>query len=195
MSREQGSGGPKPAPPSVAPRTEVDWIQTWTDRQVHPLDPDPDTFAIEDIAHALSLQCRFNGHCKSFYSVADHSVRVSHAVPPEDALWGLLHDAAEAYLSDLPRPIKVQIPIYREYEDRLMHTLADHFGLSWPMPASVHGADEVLLATEQRDLMGPPPAPWGLTAEPLPERIEPLSPEAARAAFLARYRELTNGSK
>lgn len=181
------------ADPPTPPRTEVDWIQTYTHRKFHPLAPDPRELDIEDIAQSLSLQCRFNGHCRTFYSVADHSVRVSAVVPPEHALWGLLHDAAEAYLSDLPRPIKVQIPTYREYEDRLMRVIADHFGLGWPMPEAVHVADNRLLATEQRDLMGPPPDSWGLTVAPYDARIEPLSPAAARAAFLARYAELTRG--
>jgi len=176
------------APPAGGP---VDWIQTCSGRAFRPLDPDPAGLDIRDIAHSLALQCRFNGHCRAFYSVAEHSVRVSRAVPPEHALWGLLHDATEAYLSDLPRPIKVQLPGYRAAEDRLMAFVAAHFGLPWPMPAAVHEADHVLLATEQRDLMGPPPAPWGLPAAPLPERIVPLPWEAAERAFLARFAELT----
>jgi hypothetical protein len=170
---------------------DVDWIQTWTGRVFRPLDPAPASIDIHDIAHSLALQCRFNGHCRAFYSVAEHSVRVSHAVPTEHALWGLLHDATEAYLSDLPRPIKSQLPGYRAAEDRLMAALAAHFGLPWPMPAAVHAADNALLATEQRDLMVPAPAPWGIPAAPLPERIEPLPWEAAERAFLDRFAELT----
>ena len=83
-----------------------DWIQTFTGRAFYVLDPRPEDVDIEDIAHALSMQCRFAGHCREFYSVAQHSVTASWLVPPEDALWGLLHDAAEAYVVDLPRPIK-----------------------------------------------------------------------------------------
>ena len=172
-------------------RVEVDWIQTRSDRKFRPLDPDPAAIDVGDIAHSLALQCRFNGHCRTFYSVADHCVRVSRVVPAEHALWGLMHDAAEAYLADLPRPIKVQMPSYREAEDRLLQVIARRFGLPWPLPEAVHLADNVLLATEQRDLMGPPPEPWGLTEGPLPDRIVPLSPEEGRAAFLARFEELT----
>lgn len=185
--RQETTGGP------AAPggRVEVDWIQTYSHRQFRPLDPDPAAIDVADIAHSLALQCRFNGHCRTFYSVADHSIRVSRAVPPDHALWGLLHDATEAYLSDMPRPIKVQMPIYRAAEDRLMQVIAARFGLPWPMPAPVHHADNVLLVTEQRDLMGPPPASWGLVAEPLAERIVPLSPQESERAFLARFDELT----
>jgi hypothetical protein len=167
------------------------WIQTFGGRQFFPLAPRPADLDIADVAHSLALQCRFNGHCRVFYSVAEHSVRVSRAVPREHALWGLLHDATEAYVSDLPRPLKGTAPAFRAAEDRLMEIIAARYGLPWPMPAAVHAADEALLATEMRDLMAPPPAPWGLTAAPLPEVIVPLGWEAAEALFLARYRELT----
>ena len=83
-----------------------DWIQTMSGVIFYPLDPRPEEIRIEDIAHALSHQCRFAGHCREFYSVAEHSVRVSRELPQEFMLWGLLHDASEAYLVDLPRPIK-----------------------------------------------------------------------------------------
>ncbi|MFG0247924.1 MAG: phosphohydrolase, partial [Phycisphaeraceae bacterium JB051] len=80
----------------------MSWIQTYTGKAFYPLREDPGIIDIRDIAHALSLQCRFNGHCSDFYSVAQHSVHVSEVVPQAFALWGLLHDAAEAYMSDLP---------------------------------------------------------------------------------------------
>ena len=168
----------------------VDWIQTFTGRQFFPLAPDPAALDIRDIAHALAHLCRFNGHCRSFYSVADHCLRVSRIVPPEHALWGLLHDAAEAYLADVPRPVKYQIPAYRDHEAALERVIAARFELPWPMPPAVKHADNVLLATEKRDLMAPEPAPWHLTAEPLPDPIVPLAPAAAREAFLARFAAL-----
>lgn len=169
-----------------------DWIQTFTGAKIRPLDASESELIIEDIAHSLSLQCRFNGHCRTFYSVAEHSVRVADQLPtPELRLWGLLHDASEAYLSDLPRPLKQRLPEYREAEDRLMRTVADRFGLAWPMPREVRETDDRLLVTEARDLMAPPPEPWGLPAEPLPERIHPWPSEQARDTFLQRFRELT----
>lgn len=168
----------------------MSWIQTFTGRQFFPLAARVEDIDVRDIAHSLALQSRFNGHCLRFYSVADHSIRVSRIVPEADALWALLHDAAEAYIGDLPRPVKANAPEFRGIEDRLLLVVAQAFGLPWPMPPSVRLADDRLLATEARDLMAPPPLSWSLREEPLAERIEPLGWEAAEAAFLARYREL-----
>ncbi|HEY3358692.1 MAG TPA: phosphohydrolase [Polyangia bacterium] len=166
------------------------WIETFTGRQFFPLEPRAADVDIADIAHSLALQCRFNGHCRTFYSVAEHSVRVSRLLPPELSLWGLLHDAAEAYVSDLPRPLKHTAPAFREAEDRLLAVIVAQYGLPWPMPEAVHHADEVMLATELRDLMAPPPAPWGLTAAALGETIVPLGPATAEQLFLVRFGEL-----
>src|SRR6266496_1501995 len=83
-------------------------IMTYSGELITPLNPDPDDIQIEDIAHALSNQCRFSGHCKQFYSVAEHSCRVSDLCSYEHQLGGLLHDGTEAYLSDIARPIKQQ---------------------------------------------------------------------------------------
>ena len=78
------------------------WIQTYTGRQFWPLDPRIEDIDIHDIAHALSHQCRYSGHCLRFYSVAEHSVLLSHHVAGEHMLWALLHDAWEAYLAAIP---------------------------------------------------------------------------------------------
>ena len=169
----------------------MSWIQTYGGRQFWPLAPDARDLDIADIAHSLSLLCRFNGHCRAFYSVAEHSVRVSDILPPHLALWGLLHDAAEAYLGDLTRPLKQDAAWFNQAEARLLEVVADAFGLAWPMPAAVLQADDVLLATEARDLMAAPPAPWRLDVDPLPEPIRPLSPGEAEALFLKRFGELT----
>ncbi len=168
----------------------VQWIQTYTGRQFFPLDPREDDLDIEDIAHSLSRQCRFNGHCRDFYSVAEHAVRVSRAVSENHALWGLLHDAGEAYLTDLPRPIKDQIGIYRDLENQLLKVVARRYGLRWPIPVEVDVADTALLITEARDLLVAPPVPWGLEAEPLEEVIVPWSMDEAKSVFLARFEEL-----
>ncbi len=167
------------------------WIQTWTGKQVDPLAAHATDIDIRDIAHALSMLCRFNGHCRTFYSVAEHAVRVSYAVPEDDALWGLLHDAAEAYVTDLPRPVKQRLPAFSDIEDALLAVIMASYGLPWPMPAAVAEADDRLLATELRDLMGPPPEPWGLNVEPLAEAIEPWPWQEAERRFLARFAELT----
>ncbi len=171
-------------------RDEVTWIQTHSGRQFWPLEPRPGDFDIHDIAHSLSLLCRFNGHCRHFYSVAEHSLRMSLACSPANAMWGLLHDMAEAYFGDIPRPVKEQFPTIAEMEDRLLQVAAERFGLPWPIPEEVHRLDEILLATEARDLMGDPPDDWRLTGDPLPGKIIPMSPPEAEGRFLERFTEL-----
>jgi 5'-deoxynucleotidase YfbR-like HD superfamily hydrolase len=84
----------------------MSWIQTYQGGCFEPFNPHPDQIHIRDIAHALALTCRFTGHCLDFYSVAQHSVMVSQIVSHKHALAGLLHDASEAYLTDVASPIK-----------------------------------------------------------------------------------------
>lgn len=173
-----------------------DWIQTYTGLVMYPLDARPAEICIEDIAHALSNLCRFTGHCRTFYSVAEHSVRVSHIVPEVDALWGLLHDATEAYLADMSRPMKryaeFGIP-YRAAEERLMAVIAARFGLKGSMPESVKRADTVLLMTEKRDLMYGCNKPWEDTAEPLAETIVANDSTEAELWFLEQFAILPRG--
>lgn len=176
------------------------WIQTYTGKQFYPLSPRPEDIDIVDIAHALSHQGRFSGHTREFYSVADHSVRVSEVCDPKDALWGLLHDAPEAYLVDLPRPLK-EIPkfgdLYKRYESGLMRAICRKFNLPYVMPFSVEEADTMLLVTEARDLMFPLHPDWIFRAENgfpvLEQEIIPRSPKDAKWAFLDRFNELVKG--
>jgi len=168
-----------------------DWCQTYTGKQFWPLDPRPEDVNIFDIAHALSLQCRFNGHCREFYSVAQHSVLVSRAIPKQcgdDArLWGLLHDAAEAYIGDMIRPLKANMWAFKQAESRIMTAVAQHFGLDDKDPDIVKHFDSVLLATEARDLMGKPPVPWVDLPAPLDRVIIPWSPSVAEDQFIGEY--------
>lgn len=168
----------------------ADCILTFTNRWFAPIDPRVEDIDLRDIAHSLSLLCRFNGHCRCFYSVADHSVRVSEILPPALALWGLLHDAAEAYLSDIPRPIKRRLHTFSAMEDQLLSVIMPRFGLEMPMPPEVHNADNVLLCTEMRDLMGSRVDWRSLGVQPLPDPIRPRDPEQAEQAFLARFYEI-----
>jgi uncharacterized protein len=172
------------------------WIQTYSGRRFCPTKPNPDAIVIQDVAHALSMQCRFSGHCHKFYSVAQHSVLVSHICNFEDALWGLMHDASEAYLVDVPRPLKRsgQFNAYLDFEATMQKAICQRFGLPEKEPPSVKRADTILLATEARDLMAPLHPDWTQPVDPLPFKIEAWSPEEAKNNFLKRFAELT-GSK
>jgi hypothetical protein len=172
------------------------WIQTFSGVKVFPLHPRIEDIKIEDIAHALSLQCRFADHVREFYSVADHCLHVAAIVPHQDALWGLLHDASEAYLVDFPRPVKRHLlgKAYREAEARLMAAICERFGLPVDQPDSVTEADHRILITEQRDLLGPSPDKWteeqGVAVEPYTFHIVPMDPKTAWLHFLDRFRGL-----
>lgn len=168
------------------------WMQTYTGKAFRPMDPRPDDVCIEDIAHALSMQCRYNGHVKRFASVAEHCVLVSRHVPARDALWGLLHDATEAYVGDMVRPLKIHMPAFREAEDRVMEAIAEKFGLNPQMPASVHEADSRILLDERAALLGEPPRQWAVDGlAPLGCTVHGWSPAEAEQAYLRRFAELT----
>lgn len=171
-----------------------DWMQTYTGRQFWPIDPRPEEIEIEDIAHALSMMCRYNGHCRTFYSVAEHSVIVSEHVPKEHALWALLHDASEAYIADIVRPAKRFIVGYHEAETRIMNAVCERFGLSPTIPAEVKRVDNAILADEQRCIMATPPIPWTLLEPALCVDIVGLAPWDARSRFLDRYAEIVGES-
>lgn len=171
------------------------WIETIGGRRIDPLAPDEDQIDLADIAHALSNICRFTGHTREFYSVAQHSILVSRILPPELRLAGLLHDASEAYLSDVSSPVKHQPDFEAAYgpaEDRLMNVIATKFGFIWPPQNPVlKMADEAILRAEARDLM--PTTTWWKEDATLiyAPKIVPLSPKVAKSAFLLEYRSLT----
>lgn len=180
-------------PESVVNNRIGDWIPTITGRVIYPLDPRPEEIHIVDIAWALSMQCRYNGHTRMFYSVAEHSHILSKTLPEEYALVGLLHDASEAYLSDIPRPIKGSLKEYQTYEDNLMQCIAAKFGFAWPLPDIVKEYDHRILYTEKEMLCAQTPFEWDLSGGPLPGvSILGWSPDRAYIAFLSRYAELTN---
>lgn len=160
------------------------WVQTYTGKRMYFDRPKLCDIDIRDIAHGLSNMCRFNGQTREFYSVAQHCVLVSHIVPRGAELWGLLHDASEAYLPDVTTPLKALMPQFKVFEEHIQEAIGDRFGLAWPMPPSVKAADRVALATEARDLMRDGEALNGLTAPPLRTRVEPLPPKVAEVLFL-----------
>jgi 5'-deoxynucleotidase YfbR-like HD superfamily hydrolase len=168
-----------------------DWLQTFSGRCFWPLDPRADEIHIEDIAHSLAMRCRYGGHSKQFYSVAEHSVLVSFHVPSEMALWGLLHDAAEAYSADVPRPLKRCFPDWAPMEARLMAAVCARFGLAPDEPHEVKAADYAMTADERHVLMAPCERDWGWLPNPLGASIRCLPPAEAKALFMGRFADLT----
>lgn len=164
-----------------------DWMQTATGKQFWPLDPRAEEVDILDIAAHLSKICRYNGACDWHYSVAQHSVYVSHQVPPEHALAGLLHDAPEAYCCDIHRPVKVHLTDYARIESGIWLAIAQRFGLDPLLPECVHEADNAVLLAEKAQIMRPAPAPWSVPGEPAPIKVSIWTPDQAREAFLSRF--------
>src|SRR3954454_351254 len=111
-----------------------DWMQTYSGRRFYPMNPRPSEIDPVDIAHALSLLCRYGGHVDRFYSVAEHCVLMSQAVAPENALAALLHDATEAYVCDVPRPLKRQLPGYAAIEAMVWLAIVARFDIALQLP-------------------------------------------------------------
>jgi hypothetical protein len=171
-----------------------DWMQTFTGRQFWPLDPRPDEVFIQDIAHALAHQCRYAGHCRRFYSVAEHSVLLARNVHPKHRLWALLHDASEAYLVDLPRPVKRHLPAYVDAERVVMDAICRRFGLTPDIPEAVHEADVRILRDELEQNMDVPLVPWAVQgAEPLGVTLQFWTPVYAEIQFMAAFDMLSSG--
>lgn len=169
-------------------------IATYTGRIMFPLTPSAEDICIEDIAHSLALQCRFTGHTRYHYSVGQHSWAVSYFVPEKWAMWGLLHDATEAYLSDIARPVKSLWPEYKGMEDKIMRAVAERFDLEpiFPMPDAVAEVDDLLLGNEIKYLMPPHEIyeRWGTYPDIPSKFIAPMLPGAVEDAFMERYIEL-----
>jgi 5'-nucleotidase len=190
VTTASGSGG---APPAAGP-----YLQTISGRRVNPFDPDPGQLDEGDIARALGNLCRFGGHSRVFYSVAQHCVIVSRVVEErggdvEDAFAALMHDAGEAYLGDMPHPLKHRSALgaaFRDAESRLEETIRDRFGIKANVP-EIKAVDRALLATERRAFSA---EVWHWPeledVEPLELELTPWSPDQAADEFAKRYAEL-----
>lgn len=173
------------------------YITTYTGRKICPLDPDPEQINALDIAHHLSNLCRFAGAVNEFYSVAEHSCRVFDFLSwmsfdnRNILLWGLLHDASEAYLMDLPAPVKHsdEMKSYRNVEKRMMDAICTRFNLPLTEPQEIYFADKTLLATEQRDLMHPGSFTQN-GIKPLPDRIHPWRSVVAKYGIIDRLEKM-----
>ena len=175
------------------------FIQTLSGRRVNPLDAAADDIDPADIARALSNLCRFGGHSKAFYSVAQHSAIVCDLLEQrggataDELMAALLHDAAEAYLGDLPHPLKHRSELGAEFkraETRLEAVIEHRFDLP-DAAARIKPIDRALLATERRTFSK---VAWNWPelegVEPLDLAIEPWEPDRAQREFLERYERL-----
>lgn len=171
------------------------WMQTFSGRQLDLVDPQPDMIDLIDIASGLANECRYAGQCRFFYSVAQHSVLASQIVAPEHAFEALLHDATEAYIKDIPRPVKLLLPDYRALEHKLDAVIRTRFGLPTQKSQAVADADLILLATERRDLMSRCSVEWasiqGIT--PLGKQIHAVHSGHAKSLFMQRALEILQG--
>lgn len=182
-------------------------ILTYSGRYFNFIEPEQNEYRIEDIAHALANTCRFAGHTREFYSVAQHCVltatvvmdmsRTKWPVPAADTNLlkaALLHDAAEAYLGDVTRPLKQLLPEYKAIEGRVEKALFSAFGVPLPLPEIVKKADLIMLASEQRDLMPPHDDEWACLVgiEPRQTTIDPWSPAEATCEFMMFWTYLTS---
>lgn len=172
-----------------------DWFQTYPSRtKFYILDPRPEDVNIRDIAHSLSLKCRYGGHCAYFYSVAEHCVLLSHLVPGRLALAALMHDSAETYTGDIMRPIKESIGDagkWRQIEQRLDEVICLQLGLNLDElhDPLIKEYDSRIL-TDERDVLQAPPLPGKNYGDKLSATIRCLTWSDAEHEFLARYDEL-----
>lgn len=173
-----------------------DWISTYSGK-FFPLDPKEDDIHIETIAHALSMLCRFGGHINEFYSVAQHSVLCSDMVPKDYKLEALLHDASEAYLVDMPRPIKGMLPDYKSLERSIELVIASKFKLPTPMSSIIKIVDNRMLITEANHLLNESGGAWWKDpnnpnyCEMFDIEINPWDPTTAKINFMNAYYEYT----
>lgn len=172
------------------------YIETFSGVKFDFLEPKQEQILIEDIAHSLSMQCRYTGHTSQFYSVAEHSLLVADLCPDKYKLYGLLHDATEAYLTDIASPIKPFLQNYKKLESKLHSSVCAKFNLPSHFPEEVCKADMIALQIEIKNLMRSGGVGWAIhnvMPDPVPDTIlECMCPKDAKMKFLNRYHELTN---
>ncbi len=166
-------------------------VTTYTGAFYEFLKPEKHKWDIEAIAHSLSLQTRWNGNCKTFYSIAEHCYHCSFLVPPQFALSAHLHDAVESVTGDCSTTLKALLPLFKEIEIAGEKSLCKQFKIPFPFPSEVKDADNIMLETERRDLM--PKGKWipkkGVI--PLKKTLKPWGPAKAKRKFLERFYQLT----
>jgi uncharacterized protein len=173
---------------------KMTWILTSEGKRFDYADPQLESISIEDIALSLSKECRFAGKCEGFYSVAQHSYLASLLVPLPYRLEALLHDAAEAYVRDIPTPLKRMLTDYKSIEKRVDAMIRAKFGLPLIPSPEVKRADLIMLATERRDLLPPSDEEWVILRGVEPAKFtlkdQLWTWKEARKIFLARFTSL-----
>jgi hypothetical protein len=158
-------------------------IATYTGKSFDLSIMDPESITIEDIARGLSMNCRWGGHVKTFCSVAEHSIRVSEQLDDDNMFAGLMHDASEAYLLDMPKPFKTMMPDYVALEEKLMKVIADKFNFQYPLSPVVKAADKFILEWEWEHVK----------SKNL--HVRTMTPQEAESEFLKRFRFLYHSKK
>lgn len=178
-------------------QVEDGWLETFTGEQFHFLQPLAAEIHVEDVAHSLSQLCRYNGHTKAFYSVAEHSILICDWIAAnfpgasqQVLRTALLHDVAETYLGDMSRPVKHQMPQFKELEHIIEGAAAERFDIELPFPAVVEECDARILVDEREQCMSDSGNEWGTDAlEPLGVEIKFLDPPNVRRLFMERFFE------
>lgn len=184
----------------MADKPHGDWIETVSGIQFPFIDPQIEHVNIKDIAHALSLNCRFVGQCSQFYSIAEHSwhvARLLDGTPLSVQLAGLLHDGSEAYLTDIASPVKAHLPDYKVIEDNIHSVIFRKYGLEFPMHPAVKQADLTMLSTEAHYLMPGKGNNWDtwkyIKRPPVMAGYKPIGmgPDTAKQLFMDKFFELS----
>ncbi|KKL18809.1 hypothetical protein LCGC14_2471800 [marine sediment metagenome] len=185
----------------------INHIITYTGKSFNLLEPKPEMVCIEDIAHSLAYQCRYTGHTREFYSVAQHCVLMTRNPDlPGDPMGKLLHDAGEAYIGDIARPWKSLLSVsighghcgisnepIRKFEQKIQRVIGLALGLDLTHSVKIKESDVRMMATEVRDLMPPgfTAKEWGIDiSNPVKEVIDPWPPFTAEIRFLELYNGL-----
>lgn len=179
-------------------------VTTATGKAFYPFDPRAEEVEIQHIAASLSTRARFTGSTRQFYSVAQHSALVADYMERPHRLWGLLHDAAEAYLPDVVSQMKPRTYLedldgslvkFKTIEKRIMRAVCQHFGLPEEEPAGLKKVDVSVLLAEARDMLPTREVGWWPDGDPIQEFVYPLGPRASKILFLSRYYEILNERK
>jgi hypothetical protein len=172
---------------------EDGWMETFTGKKFTFQKPTPEIICIRDIAHALALLTRYNGHTIKFYSVAEHCVLLTRYMrkkgyPTRMLMTCLLHDAAEAYIGDMPRPVKVRLPSFKRVENVIAKVISEKYHLYWPEPKALKSVDRRALTDERAQAMPPSNNHWMADdLEPIGIELKFWSPAQAEAKFMGQY--------